>query len=150
MDKTSMCSKKWRASTMVHFMFCWPCISIYLYPANRQSTKKHNTYHLLYTYSIIPDDGLQICPQHAEVDWQNKLRINSASSWFLLQRYYGTVSELSSYTFFHVINISFQVSWRGPFKLFCSKDWNQKNVTVSTLSIFSALQKINAILSPVL
>jgi hypothetical protein len=30
-----------------------------------------------------PDDGLQICPKHVEVDWRNKLRINSASSWFL-------------------------------------------------------------------
>jgi len=51
---------------------CWP--------ANRQSTKKHNTY----IYSIPPDDGLQICPKHVEVDWWNELRINSASRWFLL------------------------------------------------------------------
>ena len=54
-------------------------------PANSQSTKKHNTYQLLYIYSIPPDDGLQICPKHVEVDWRNKLRINSASSWFSLQ-----------------------------------------------------------------
>jgi len=28
-----------------------------------------------------------ICsPKHVEVDWQNELRINSASSWFLLHR----------------------------------------------------------------
>jgi len=134
-----MCSKKWRASTVVHFMFCWSCISIYLYPANRQSTKKHNTYQLLYIYSTPPDDGLQICTKHAEVDWRNKLGINSASSWFLLHRYYGAVSGLSSYTFFQVNNISFQVPWRGPFKLFCSKDRNPKNVNVWTLSIFSAL-----------
>ena len=56
--------------------------------ANRQSTKKHNTYNLLYiyihTHSISPDDGLQIWPKHAEVNWRNKLRINSASSWFPL------------------------------------------------------------------
>ena len=52
--------------------------------ANRQSTKKHNMYQLLYTYSIPPDDGLQICLKHVEVDWQNKLRINNASSWFSL------------------------------------------------------------------
>jgi hypothetical protein len=33
-------------------------------PANKLSTKKHNTYKLLYIYSIPPDDGLQICPKH--------------------------------------------------------------------------------------
>jgi hypothetical protein len=55
--------------------------------ANRQSTKKHNTYHLLYIYSIPSDDGLQICQKHVEVDWRNKLRINSASGWLLLHRY---------------------------------------------------------------
>jgi hypothetical protein len=39
-------------------------------PANRQSTKTHNTYQLLYSYiySIPPDDGLQIYPKHVEVD----------------------------------------------------------------------------------
>ena len=42
---------------------------------------------LLYIHSIPPDNGLQICPKHVEVDWQNKLRINSGSSWFLLHRY---------------------------------------------------------------
>jgi len=46
--------------------------------------KNHNTYQLLYIYSVPPDDGLQICPKHVEVDWRNKLRINNASSWFLL------------------------------------------------------------------
>jgi len=34
---------------------------------NRQSAKKHNTYQLLYIYSIPPDDGLQIRPKHVEV-----------------------------------------------------------------------------------
>jgi hypothetical protein len=42
--------------------------------------------HLLYIYSIPPDDGLQICPKRVEVDWRNKQRINGASSWFLLHR----------------------------------------------------------------
>jgi len=55
---------------------CWPAI--------RQLTKKHNTYQLLYIYSIPSDDGLQICPKHVEVDWRNKLVINSASSWLSL------------------------------------------------------------------
>ena len=49
---------------------------------------QHNTYQLyIYIYSIPPDDGLQICPKHVEVDWRNKLRINSVSSWFLLHRF---------------------------------------------------------------
>jgi len=52
------------------------------WPANIQSSKKHNTS----ICSIPPDDGLQICPKHVEVDWWNKLRINCASSWFLLHR----------------------------------------------------------------
>jgi len=30
--------------------------------------QKHNTYRLLYIYSIPPDDGLQICPKHVEVE----------------------------------------------------------------------------------
>ena len=38
--------------------------------------------NLLYIYSTPPDDGLHICPKHVEVEWRNKLRINSASSWF--------------------------------------------------------------------
>ena len=48
--------------------------------------KKQNTYQLLYIYSIPSDDGRQICPKHVQIDWQNKLRTNSASSWFLLHR----------------------------------------------------------------
>jgi len=35
---------------------------------NRQSTEKYNTCQLLYIYSILPDDGLKICPKHVEVD----------------------------------------------------------------------------------
>ena len=37
-------------------------------PANRLSTKKHNTYQLLYIHSLPPDDGLQICSKHVVVD----------------------------------------------------------------------------------
>jgi len=36
----------------------------------------YKKYQLLYIYSIPPDDGLQICPKHVEVDLRNKLRIN--------------------------------------------------------------------------
>jgi hypothetical protein len=38
-------------------------------------------------YSIPPDDGLQICPKHVEVDWRNIRKLNSASSWFSLHGY---------------------------------------------------------------
>jgi len=34
--------------------------------------------------SIPPDDRLQTCPKYVQVDLRNKLRINSASSWFSL------------------------------------------------------------------
>ena len=51
-----------------------------------ESTEKHNTYQLLHIYPIPPDYGLQICLKHVDVDWRNKLRINSASSWFSLHR----------------------------------------------------------------
>ena len=37
-------------------------------PPNRESIENHNTYQLLYIYSIPPDDGLQICLKHVEVD----------------------------------------------------------------------------------
>jgi sRNA-binding regulator protein Hfq len=40
----------------------------------------------VYFVNHPPDDGLQIRPKHVEVDWQNKLRTNSASSWVLLHR----------------------------------------------------------------
>ena len=55
-------------------------------PANRQSTKNHNTYQL-YIYSIPPDDGLPICLKYIEVDWRNKLRIKNASGWFSFHGY---------------------------------------------------------------
>jgi len=60
------------------------CIYRTICPTDRQSTKKHNTYQSLYIYSTPPDDVLQICPKHVEFDWRNKLRKNSASSWFSL------------------------------------------------------------------
>jgi len=50
-------------------------------------------YHLLYIYSITPDDGLQTWPKHVEVHWRNKLRINIASSWFLLQGKHVTSNQ---------------------------------------------------------
>ena len=56
--------------------------------ANSQlkSTKLTNCCIYIYIYCIPPDDGQQICPKLVEVDCRNKVRINSASSWFLLHR----------------------------------------------------------------
>jgi len=72
----------------------------------------HNTYQL-YIYSIPPDDGLQICPKHVEVDWRNKLRINSTSSWF---SWHGlsTVISLTSYDLY--IKWNFQIFSQYPQK----------------------------------
>ena len=67
------------------YVLCFSVDCLLVNLVNRQSTEKHNTYQLLYIYSMPPDNGLQICPKHVEVDWRSKLRINSASSWFLLQ-----------------------------------------------------------------
>jgi hypothetical protein len=62
------------------------CISsIPTWPTDSQ-LKKHNTYQLLYMYSIPLDDRLQICPKHVGVDRWNTLKINSASSWFSLHK----------------------------------------------------------------
>ena len=64
------------------------CFSVDCRLATRQSTEKHNTQQLLYIYSIPTDDGLQTCPKHVEVDWWNKRRINSASSWCSLHGFH--------------------------------------------------------------
>ena len=53
------------------------CLLVDCVLANRQSTEKHNTYQLLYIYSVPFDDGLQIYPKHVEVVWRNKRKINS-------------------------------------------------------------------------
>ena len=74
-----------RDMSIIYHEVCFKCFVEFHYnPANRQSTKKHNTYQLLYIYSIPPDDGMQICPKHVEVDWRNKLSINNAKNWFSL------------------------------------------------------------------
>ena len=93
-----------------NFLFCHPCISIhpcdekqlvalFILSLFRQSTSTcfghicspssggilyiyNNWYVLGFSVDSIPsDDGLQTCPKHVEVDWRNKRRINSASSW---------------------------------------------------------------------
>jgi hypothetical protein len=50
---------------------------------------------LLYIYSTPPDDGPQKCPKHVEVEWRNKLRMNSATSWFSS---HGSVTQHKSTT----------------------------------------------------
>jgi len=62
------------------------CFSVDCLPTDSQLKGTTRTNFCIYT-GIPPDDGLQICPKHVEVDWPNKLRINSASSWFSLHRY---------------------------------------------------------------
>ena len=56
---------------IIFFVLCFlvDCLLAGLgWNANRQSTEKHNTYQLLYIYSKTPDEGLQICPKHVEVE----------------------------------------------------------------------------------
>ena len=85
----------------------------------------YNNWYMLYIYSIPPDDGPQICPKHVEVDWQNKLRIDNASSWFLLYRRHNyvffSISLLLSVSrpeyFLH--NFTVEHSWMTPNK-FCT------------------------------
>jgi hypothetical protein len=43
--------------------------------------------------SSPPDDGQQIRPKHVEVVKRNKLRINSASGWFPLQRFRNRITS---------------------------------------------------------
>ena len=53
-------------------------------------------------YSIPPDDVLQLCPKHVQVDWWNKLRINSASSLFLLHKWYSSELNCSPPSFWYM------------------------------------------------
>jgi len=77
--------------------------------ANRQSTEKHEAYQLLYIYSVPPGDGLQICPKHVEAEWGNKLRINSASSWFFFTQLIWNMLPLSGIT----SRLPVSICWRG-------------------------------------
>jgi hypothetical protein len=54
---------------------------------SRQSSKKNSKYQLLYLYGVPPDDGLYKRPKHVEV-FDEILKINCASSWFLFKRIY--------------------------------------------------------------
>ena len=49
-----------------------------IFVAHHQEVYYIYIYIYIYIYSIPPDDGLQICPKHVEVELRNKLRINSA------------------------------------------------------------------------
>ena len=61
-------------------------------------------YIYIYIYSIPPDDGLQTYPKHIEIDWGNKLRINSASCWF----YYVDVSRCTVNKTYNLVVISYR------------------------------------------
>jgi len=50
------------------YVLCYLADCLLAGPADIHSTKKPNTYQLLYIYSILPDDGLQICPKRVEVN----------------------------------------------------------------------------------
>ena len=75
----------------------------------------------LYIYSIPPDDGLQICPKHVEVNWRNKLRIKSASSWFLSHNH-SSPFHFTSLTFRHrascILGQAFHYSPENAFYIF--------------------------------
>ena len=86
----------------------------------------HNCWHVL---CFLVDcllaglgwNGLQICPKHVDVDWRNKLRINSAASWFLLHRYSCffcfRISKLIL-GYHYCIFVSFSSGWGGDMIFF--------------------------------
>jgi hypothetical protein len=46
------------------------------------------TYNNCRIYRVVPPgDEQQACPKHVEVDFLDKLKVNSASCWFLLYGY---------------------------------------------------------------
>ena len=65
----------------------------------------------IYIYRIPPDDGLQKCPKHVQVNWRNKLRINSASLWVLL---HGCIEMHGKQS------IKFYLSYLSPILIFSS------------------------------
>jgi len=76
---------------LYYFTYIYPQF-IFANPANRLSTKKHNAYHLLYIYSIPPDDGLQIWPKHVEVVFSHSCTVHLDTIKFL---FYPTDSQLN-------------------------------------------------------
>jgi len=53
-------------------------------PTDSQPKSTTRTHCCIYTLYVLMMG--YICPKHVVVDWRNKLRINSASGWFLLHR----------------------------------------------------------------
>jgi len=53
----------------------------------KQPSIQHDMCQLLYIYSITPDDWLQICPEHIEVDWRNKQYKQCIKLVFFTQMY---------------------------------------------------------------
>ena len=109
--RTEMGSPRRQVPRFFVFMFCWPCISIH--PCNENqldalfivSLFRHPTSTCFGHICSPPSGGIlyihnkwyvlrflvdcllasrEICPKYVEVNLWNKLRINSASSWFSL------------------------------------------------------------------
>jgi hypothetical protein len=81
-----------------------------------------------------PDDRLQICPKHVEVEWQNKLRINIASNWFLL------------HIAINVGNISYQIGNCIFIMLysFITKGW-KRGMFVASCTLYRQERQVNSL-----
>jgi hypothetical protein len=64
--------------------------------ASWQSTKTYNTYQLSHVHTLLPpDDGQLPSQKHVEVQWLNKLKLNSASTCFHYTRFLWFFFSLS-------------------------------------------------------
>jgi len=123
-------------------MFSWPCISIHQCNENqldalfilslfRQSASTcfehicspssggvlyiYNNWDVLYIYSIPPDDGLQICSKHVEIDWRNKQRINKFYDRMTVHRNRFLVNKTNRCTEFNFIWYYYSTCFGQPF-----------------------------------
>jgi len=62
--------RQWTSTCFGHI--CSPSSGgiLYIYIYTHTHTHTHNNRYVLYIYSIPPDDRLQICRKHVEVDWR--------------------------------------------------------------------------------
>jgi len=136
-----------------HLYLSWanPIQSIYPHPTSWRSililsTHLRLIYIYIYTQNISSDDGLQICPKHVEVDWWNKLRINSASSGFSLQRNIAHYLCHAAATYYEIYTfMSWGMCWAilptVCFKLiFTSKE---QISAFSTIPLYAKLRRSN-------
>jgi len=59
----------------------------------------------------------QLCPKHIEVEWRNKLRINRASSWLLLHRYFENHGQQNIKFMLLFLQSFFYVTGRSPYSI---------------------------------